>query len=138
MSTFNYAKYDTVFVHIVAAVLRQGKASAIDGEGCKYRHGDLRCAVGHLIPDEQYDSSFEGKRFDAIRSRVPAFDVMSLGISEMVAMLQFAHDTAYSRQKMENGDDTRFVYWFTLSAHRIANMYGLFEPWRSLKCQDLV
>lgn len=35
---------------------------------CKYRHGDLRCAAGCLIPDEDYSKSFEGLTWEAMVS----------------------------------------------------------------------
>ena len=47
-----------------AGLKKQGFAQSLDSHGhgqCKYRgRGGLKCAVGHLIPDERYSSSFEG------------------------------------------------------------------------------
>lgn len=47
-----------VFDIIKSHLLRQ-KQKSLDKRTCKYRHGDLRCAAGVLIPDECYDISFE-------------------------------------------------------------------------------
>ena len=47
-----------VFDIIKSHLLRQ-KQKSVDKTTCKYRHGDLRCAAGVLIPDECYDISFE-------------------------------------------------------------------------------
>lgn len=47
-----------VFDIIKSHLLRQ-KQRSLDKGTCKYRHGDLRCAAGVLIPDECYDISFE-------------------------------------------------------------------------------
>jgi hypothetical protein len=47
-----------VFDIIKSHLLRQ-KQKSVDKATCKYRHGDLRCAAGVLIPDECYDISFE-------------------------------------------------------------------------------
>ena len=47
-----------VFDIIKSHLLRQ-KQRSWDKGVCKYRHGDLRCAAGVLIPDECYDISFE-------------------------------------------------------------------------------
>ena len=45
-----------------AGLKAQGFKQSLDSYGqCKYRgRGGLKCAVGHLIPDERYNSSFEG------------------------------------------------------------------------------
>lgn len=47
-----------VFDIIKSHLLRQKQRSWDKGD-CKYRHGDLRCAAGVLIPDECYHISFE-------------------------------------------------------------------------------
>lgn len=48
--------FDTVARHL----LTQKKACQNDGGACRYRAGDLKCAVGALIPDDLYTSTIEG------------------------------------------------------------------------------
>lgn len=50
----------TAFDTMVAHLRRQGER-AFNGQSCLYRTNDgLKCAVGALIPDEEYRESFEG------------------------------------------------------------------------------
>jgi hypothetical protein len=44
----------------IEAVIKQGKQS-VRSESCRYRHGELKCAVGHLITDEHYTDDLEGE-----------------------------------------------------------------------------
>jgi hypothetical protein len=58
--------FDTVATHL----FKQGKR-AVDREGpdgfCMYRgHGNTRCAVGALIPDEVYDVKMEGNTLSGL------------------------------------------------------------------------
>ena len=46
------------------AAIKQGEQSIWNG-ACKYRSGDLKCAVGHLIKDEHYRPKLEGKDGDS-------------------------------------------------------------------------
>lgn len=46
--------FDTVIAHL----LQQGRPS-FDGDHCRYRLEDLKCAVGCLIPDDQYAIEME-------------------------------------------------------------------------------
>lgn len=44
-----------LFDKVAGHLLKQGKRSeTADGNLCKYRNGNFRCAVGCLIPDELY------------------------------------------------------------------------------------
>lgn len=70
---------------------------------CRYRMPDdpaVRCAVGHLIPDEMYDPAMECRNAEAVLSGFPEV-ALHLGIREpsdadqttkMLLQLQFAHD----------------------------------------------
>lgn len=50
-----------VFNIIVAHLFKQNRrAQNADGDGCAYRDGELRCAVGVLIPDDLYSPNLEG------------------------------------------------------------------------------
>lgn len=49
-----------IFDEVITHLVRQGKRAAA-GELCRYRaEGKLKCAVGVLIPDEEYDPAWEG------------------------------------------------------------------------------
>lgn len=77
------------FDTVVAALRKQGVHSK-DGDLCVYRgpHG-MKCAVGHLIPDEQYDQSFEKETVEAIYYKVPA---LAQHDYNLLARLQSIHD----------------------------------------------
>ena len=50
-----------IFYKVEKHLLKQNKKSVDFGSGCMYRsNGGLSCAVGCLMTDDIYDSSFEG------------------------------------------------------------------------------
>lgn len=49
-----------IFDKVARHLLRQ-KKKARDAHGCRYRVGDLRCAIGCLIPKRLYKPIIEGK-----------------------------------------------------------------------------
>ena len=54
-----------IFYKVEKHLLKQNKKSVDSGSGCMYRsNGGLSCAVGCLMTDDIYDSSFEG---DSVR-----------------------------------------------------------------------
>lgn len=49
-----------IFTTATAAIITQGAPSYDPDQGCLYRGpNNTRCALGHLIADEDYDSAFE-------------------------------------------------------------------------------
>lgn len=59
MSTTVKVKQE-IFDTVTKALLNQFQKCE-DSEGkCKYRHEELKCAAGHLIPDELYNHEWEG------------------------------------------------------------------------------
>lgn len=61
-----------------------------DRTECCYRMADgLMCAVGVLIPEDEYDSGFEGCPAEDIAARVPALSGVSV---ELLEALQEVHD----------------------------------------------
>jgi len=56
-----------LFSRVRAHLLSQGrKSTSVGGDVCLYRgEGNLRCAIGCLIPDEMYSTDLEGKLADA-------------------------------------------------------------------------
>jgi hypothetical protein len=53
-------------------LILQGKPAKGEGSSCFYRKDGLKCAVGHLIPDELYQPIMEGKFLDGLLSRYSA------------------------------------------------------------------
>ena len=45
----------------ITAVIKQGVRSVNCDGYCRYRSGEVKCAIGHLITDEHYTEGLEGK-----------------------------------------------------------------------------
>jgi hypothetical protein len=111
-----------VFDTSVNGVLTQGKKSSVFGE-CVYRsESGCKCAVGHLIKDDEYDSTIEGKNVrhdddvqDAISNSI-GFDIDNYAFIDLLSSLQDAHDTA---KKHDFSND------FEFNAINVAIEYGL-------------
>ena len=62
--------FDTVVTHLYT----QGKQADDGMGGCMYRTvGGLKCAVGCLIPDDQYHPNMEGSTVDNIGLLLPSY-----------------------------------------------------------------
>lgn len=58
---------------------------------CLYRSSDgKKCAIGALIPDEEYKTSFETRRVFSIQPEVPTLSSLDF---ELLSELQKIHDT---------------------------------------------
>jgi hypothetical protein len=85
-----------VFDHVCSALLKQGRQShGLIGTGdesetgCKYRGpGEHKCEAGHLIPDNEYDPSFETLSWWALIVGRDVCDAHNL----LIAELQLIHD----------------------------------------------
>jgi len=53
----------------------------------------LRCALGFLIPDDRYDSRFEGRNWSEISGCFPEYDPFK----ELLSRIQHSHDSSLSR-----------------------------------------
>lgn len=51
-----------VFEYVANHLLTQNEVSQ-DGGACMYRHGNLKCAAGCLISDDEYDEEMEHKQW---------------------------------------------------------------------------
>jgi len=82
----NQEAFDTVVLHLISM-----KEQSIDEDGeCKYRGAyNQSCAVGVLIPDNQYKPWFENKSVYDIYDNVPELKEIS---RELLHDLQKAHD----------------------------------------------
>lgn len=72
-----------VFDFVVNALLRQGRPSE-DADCCLLRGPDnCKCAIGHVIRDEEYNSALESQAVDGI-----AFEAQELKLPELSAFLR--------------------------------------------------
>lgn len=102
----------------------QGAQSLQPGRGCLYRHPDgvRRCAVGVLIPDEQYQSSLEDNTVEMIYEKVPALHSINL---RMLSMMQDAHD---SRRMVGSRTTISWAHFMEEEYKEIAQEFGLTVP----------
>jgi hypothetical protein len=93
-------------VNFVSAKLKeQGRKSYAPNEDslCKYRHGKLKCAIGHIILDEEYDENLEGFGVHDIFNKIPRslepfmeYDSWYID-KKFLLLLQKCHDEATKR-----------------------------------------
>lgn len=94
-----------LFNRAVAGLAAQGFTRAVNSYGgCRYRADNgKRCALGHLIPDDQYSVEIEGGFSAAARIVVPGLSAMvDRDGWNFLSELQEAHDNA--RTKNEFGE----------------------------------
>lgn len=86
-----------IFDFVAKFLIKQNQRS-VENSQCLYRGpGDLKCAVGCLMTDEEYDKNYEGLDVGSLISR----DYLPARLkSECVLLvsLQTAHDRAYDFQ----------------------------------------
>ncbi len=79
-------------VDFVVAALRKQNCKASKGGGdCWYRLGDLKCAAGHLIPDCDYRTSFEGQILSTSYQVTNYFKERGFDV-DLIRSLQRIHD----------------------------------------------
>lgn len=100
------------------AIIEQGRPSYDEATGrCMYRSADgARCAIGHLIPDSEYQPSFEGDAAPRVALAVPSLAGLD---HEMLDELQTAHDNAAVP------DSEQFLSLFRAYAREVANEFNL-------------
>ena len=95
-----------IFDHVVPLLFAQGQRSIgpndlFAGEQCAYRggkNGELRCAVGFLIPDELYHEDLEGRDVmsaavvDVLKHVIPEESLNHYGLGRFLDDMQEAHD----------------------------------------------
>jgi hypothetical protein len=82
----------------IEATINQGERSVFLGF-CQYRHGELKCSIGHLITDEHYSRELEdcslelgNKIHDALNKSL-GYEVDAKEVSQL-KKIQGAHDGA--------------------------------------------
>jgi hypothetical protein len=79
-----------IFGKVAKHLLTQNAKSQSFFGDCRYRGPNgLKCAIGCLIPDDQYSESFEHSALTTVRQRVPLLSLMPY---ELVRDLQEIHD----------------------------------------------
>lgn len=117
------------------AVLKQGQR-ATRNELCVYRAANgLKCALGHLIPDEMYKKEMEGNGAYTVVKKFPELPEYLRTNIELVKHLQNAHDMSdgYIATNEVFNDPTAsyemsregFRHNFITSIHNIAEYHGL-------------
>lgn len=82
----NQQAFDKMVTHLFT----QKEKALSPGGGCRYLAFDgLKCAVGCLIPEEEYSTSIEGKRVLRIAEIIPALKGLSI---DMLSNVQAIHD----------------------------------------------
>lgn len=95
---------------IMNGLRKQGIKSLNGGGGCAYRGlNGTKCAVGMLIPDEDYTTSMEGTLYDPLLSEYLTGKGYNFAL---LVSLQCVHD-AYQPSEWEEAFE------------RVANKYGL-------------
>lgn len=82
--------FDFVANHLLA---QNGKA--IENDMCRYRSGNLKCAVGALIADEDYDCKFENSSIRTLRDKLEGSIFADISEPKLILLmhLQSIHDT---------------------------------------------
>jgi hypothetical protein len=113
------SKNQTAFDTVVAHLRLQKKRSAKPGTNvCMYRGPDgTKCAVGVLIPDDQFDPAKESQHVSDLHSTIPALQGIDL---DFLCELQRVHDSAV------NWDESGFTAWDLLE--QTAAQYDLIFP----------
>jgi hypothetical protein len=90
-------------VNFVSAKLKEQGCKSYDtneGNRCKYRQGTLKCAIGHIIIDEEYSEEFESHSVKIIWNKIPKSlepfmnDGSSYFDKKFLLLLQKCHDEA--------------------------------------------
>ncbi len=90
----------TLFDIVVAALRAQGRQSGVmqsNGFSCRYRAPQpdgtvLKCAAGHILPDELYHPDMEGDKIDSNRCGWVFRSLVGVELMDLLAVLQSAHD----------------------------------------------
>ncbi len=115
------------FNKAVIGVFKQGGASMNERKVCAYRGPDGRkCAIGHLLADDQYDKRFEGQGIGEYRlfGSIARSGYASVSVDLLVA-LQKAHD---SSARIAKTDDAEFLELFASDIISIADEFDLIVP----------
>lgn len=108
-------------------VVNNGKPS-INGSTCMYRQDQtptcaVKCAVGLLIPDEEYHPEFDSRGDNSIYiifKKLPTLQQYGL---DFLSSLQIVHDRVNQQWNDENRAE-----WFEVGFRKVADTYFLTIP----------
>ena len=117
LHTLNNHSLQEIFSHVKHHLLTQNKKAYVlttgGRESCKYHSPDgLRCAVGCLISEEEYEPEFEGKSIEIILSNV-GITLQQPKTLSLLNKLQGIHD------------DTCNVEYWSNELRKLADSYKL-------------
>lgn len=101
------------FTTMVLHLRKQGKRSTMKNRStCRYYGPDgLMCAVGCLIPEDEYRCSFEGNAVGVIQDKVPSIYSLNTGL---LSDMQETHDYVDIEDWEESFSDIAKEYNLTL------------------------
>ena len=101
------------FEYVLNKILEQGEPSLNKDGKCLYRGPNgLKCAAGHLISDEEYNPSMEGRGARHTLSSHPHM--------ELISQMQIAHDIA-------SANPSNFVREFKSRMDRIKEQFNIYD-----------
>ena len=107
---------------VFAAIIKQGEQAVNPAGACLLRvpGTNLKCAIGHLIPDDQYHVGLEALAPDQITDHFdPKYGIDDGDESEFLWQLQMAHDDSSVND---------FVNDFSWCLRDVAHDYDLTTP----------
>jgi hypothetical protein len=98
----NNKSLQEIFDFVANHLLTQNKKSVEESGTCLYRCGDLKCAVGALISDEDYDCNFEMQNLRILSSKKETiFNHIEESRLEFLMHLQTIHDDFSIKEWLE-------------------------------------
>lgn len=94
LATLPYFSAQQVFDFVAKHLLTQMERSMSDDQMCRYRHGQLKCAAGCLIADEEYKESFEGRAWIYLKT----INQVTACHFDLINSLQRVHDGSQPHQ----------------------------------------
>jgi hypothetical protein len=90
----NNKSFQEIFDFVANHLLTQNE-KALENEKCCYRTGNLKCAVGALIADEDYNCSFEGKSLQLLHDTPEKSIFSDIKYNNLILLnqLQGIHDS---------------------------------------------
>ena len=115
----NQEAFDKVVAHLFTQ-----RAKSTQNGMCRYRmvtkEGELRmCAIGAIIPENEYFTNLEGKTVTEIQYQVPVLRGLD---TVLLSLLQAVHDDTGTSTY---GLDARDLKYMESKLRGIANMHGL-------------
>jgi len=114
-------------------VVGKGKPSRNGRGGCAYRgECGTKCGVGLLIPDDKYDTTFEGVSVPSVKPLDSSYGLQQRVLLRVLSELGFANDQIGFLSKLQECHDcasaSNFHTEIELSLRDLADRYGLTVP----------